>query len=65
LKLFELGFSTGKSSGLGLYLVKKMMDVYGWTITEEGEPGKGVKFVITIASTVLENQLIWENQHAN
>jgi signal transduction histidine kinase len=25
-----------------------MMDVYGWTITEEGEPGKGAKFVITI-----------------
>ena len=35
-KLFEAGFSTGKGSGLGLYLVKKMMDVYGWTITEEG-----------------------------
>jgi hypothetical protein len=25
-----------------------MVAVYGWTITEEGEPGKGVKFVITI-----------------
>jgi PAS domain S-box-containing protein len=45
-KLFDAGFSTGKGSGLGLYLVKKMMDVYGWTITEEGEPGKGAKFVI-------------------
>ena len=48
IKLFEAGFSTGKGSGLGLYLIKKMMDVYGWTITEEGEPGKGAKFIITI-----------------
>jgi PAS domain S-box-containing protein len=47
-KLFDIGFTTGKGSGLGLYLIKKMMDVYGWTITEEGEPGKGAKFVITI-----------------
>jgi PAS domain S-box-containing protein len=47
-KLFEAGFTTGKSSGLGLYLVKKMMDVYGWTITEDGEPGTGAKFTITI-----------------
>ena len=35
-KLFESGFTTGKSSGLGLYLTKKMMDVYGWIITEDG-----------------------------
>jgi PAS domain S-box-containing protein len=47
-KLFDVGFTTGKGSGLGLYLVKKMMDVYGWTITEEGEPDKGAKFTITI-----------------
>jgi signal transduction histidine kinase len=47
-KLFEVGFTTGKGSGLGLYLVKKMMDVYGWEIEENGEPGKGAKFVITI-----------------
>jgi len=49
-KLFEAGFSTGKGSGLGLHLVKKMMDVYGWTIAEEGEEGKGVKFAISIPS---------------
>ncbi|MEM2098911.1 MAG: PAS domain S-box protein [Candidatus Bathyarchaeia archaeon] len=32
----------------GLYLVQKIMGVYGWTITENGEPGKGAKFTITI-----------------
>jgi signal transduction histidine kinase len=47
-KLFTEGFSTGKSTGLGLFLIKKMIDVYGWSITEEGEPGMGAKFVITI-----------------
>jgi len=25
-----------------------MMDVYGWKIEENGEPGKGAKFTITI-----------------
>jgi PAS domain S-box-containing protein len=48
LKVFEKGFSTGNGSGLGLLLIKKIIEVYGWTITEEGESGKGAKFVITI-----------------
>ncbi len=47
-KLFSEGFSTGGSTGFGLFLTKKMIDIYGWNITEEGEPGKGAKFVITI-----------------
>jgi PAS domain S-box-containing protein len=47
-KLFHEGFSTGKSTGLGLFLIKKMVEVYGWTISEEGEPGKGAKISITI-----------------
>ncbi len=47
-KLFIEGFSTGGSTGFGLFLIKKMTAVYGWTITEEGEPGKGVKFVIRL-----------------
>ena len=47
-KVFDEGFSTGGSSGYGLYLVKKMLDIYGWHIEESGEPGKGVQFVIAI-----------------
>jgi PAS domain S-box-containing protein len=47
-KIFDAGFTTGKGSGLGLQLVKKMIDVYGWTIKECGKQGKGAKFVITI-----------------
>jgi signal transduction histidine kinase len=48
VKLFTEGFSTGGSTGFGSFLSKKMMDVYGWTIQETGEAGKGAKFVITI-----------------
>jgi signal transduction histidine kinase len=47
-KLFHEGFTTGKSTGLGLFLIKKMVEVYGWTINEDGEPNIGAKFTITI-----------------
>ncbi|HTY74568.1 MAG TPA: PAS domain S-box protein [Candidatus Nanoarchaeia archaeon] len=47
-QLFKQGFSTGGSSGFGLFLSRKTVEVYGWTISEEGEPGKGTKFVITV-----------------
>ena len=50
-KLFNEGFTTGKGSGHGLYLIRKMMDVYGWTIDETGEPGKGARFTISIPET--------------
>ncbi len=46
--LFKEGFSTGGSTGFGLFLIKKMIDIYGWTITEVGERNKGAKFTITI-----------------
>ncbi len=46
--LFTEGFSTGGSTGFGLFLSKKMMDVYDWKIEENGEPGKGAKFTMTI-----------------
>jgi PAS domain S-box-containing protein len=47
-KIFKQGFSTGNSTGFGLFLSKKVIEVYGWTITEEGRPDEGVKFVMTI-----------------
>jgi PAS domain S-box-containing protein len=48
LKLFSEGFSTGGSTGFGLFLTKKMIEVYGWKIEENGTPGEGAKFTITI-----------------
>ena len=47
-KIFAEGFTTGNGSGLGLKLVKKMIEAYGWTIKEVGTPGKGAIFQITI-----------------
>ena len=46
--LFKEGFSTGGSTGFGLFLTKKMIDIYDWKIEENGEPGTGAKFTITI-----------------
>jgi PAS domain S-box-containing protein len=50
-RLFSEGFSTGGSTGFGLFLIKKMIDVYGWQIQENGKPGEGAKFTITIPKT--------------
>jgi PAS domain S-box-containing protein len=47
-RLFTEGFSTSGTSGFGLYLIRKMMDLYGWVIQENGAPGRGAKFTITI-----------------
>ncbi len=50
-KLFNQGYSTGGSTGYGLYLIKKMTEVYGWTIKENGEAGRGAVFFMTIPKT--------------
>jgi PAS domain S-box-containing protein len=42
--LFQKGF--GKGTGYGLYLIKRICEMYGWAIQENGEPGKGARFVI-------------------
>jgi PAS domain S-box-containing protein len=47
--LFQKGF--GKGTGYGLYLMKRICEIYGWTITENGEPGKGARFTIKMPST--------------
>jgi PAS domain S-box-containing protein len=45
-KIFEEGY--GKHTGYGLYLIRKICEVYGWTISETGEQGKGVEFTIIV-----------------
>jgi len=35
-----------QGSGLGLSLVKKIIELHGWTISLESEPNKGTKFII-------------------
>jgi len=46
--IFDKGF--GDNTGLGLYLAREILATTGFTITEEGEPGKGAKFVIRAPS---------------
>ncbi len=45
-KLFTRGF--GKNTGLGLFLSREILAITGITITENGEPGKGARFEITV-----------------
>lgn len=45
-KIFEEGYGNG--TGIGLYMIQRMCDIYGWSIEETGKEGKGVKFTITI-----------------
>jgi PAS domain S-box-containing protein len=45
-KLFRKGF--GKHTGLGLFLSREILAITGITITENGEPGKGVQFEMTV-----------------
>jgi signal transduction histidine kinase len=44
--LFQKGF--GKNTGLGLFLSQEILAITGLTMREEGEPGKGVQFVIAV-----------------
>jgi PAS domain S-box-containing protein len=48
-KLFTKG--AGQGSGLGLYLIKKTAEVYGWSVEEIGTEGKNAKFAFTIPQT--------------
>lgn len=43
--IFLKGF--GKNTGLGLYFCKEILSVFGVSIKETGEPGKGAQFTIT------------------
>jgi PAS domain S-box-containing protein len=45
-KLFTRGF--GKGTGLGLFLINRTVEFYGWQVQEAGVEGKGALFVFTI-----------------
>ena len=45
-RLFEKGF--GKNTGLGLFLLREILGITDITITENGKPGKGARFEITL-----------------
>lgn len=45
-RIFERGY--GKGTGWGLFLAREILAMTGLTVTENGEPGKGARFVITL-----------------
>jgi PAS domain S-box-containing protein len=46
--LFKEGFTSGKGTGYGLFMIKRICEVYGWAIAETGVPGKGAQFTVNI-----------------
>jgi signal transduction histidine kinase len=46
--LFKEGFTSGKGTGYGLFMIKRICKVYGWTIQETGKQGKGAQFTMLI-----------------
>jgi signal transduction histidine kinase len=57
-KLFQEGY--GKSTGFGLYLIKRICEGYGWTIQETGKHGKGVQFTMTIPKNAKDGTRLCE-----
>ncbi len=53
-KVFDEGY--GKGTGFGLYLIRKICEVYGWTIQETGKKGKGAQFTIAIPKTKINEK---------
>ncbi len=48
-RIFENG--VGKHTGMGLFLVREILNITGMDIYEDGVPGKGARFVITVPSS--------------
>jgi PAS domain S-box-containing protein len=46
-RLFQKGATT-KGTGYGLWLIRRICEMYGWDVQETGEYGKGVRFVMKI-----------------
>ncbi|MDT8783008.1 MAG: PAS domain S-box protein [Candidatus Bathyarchaeota archaeon] len=55
-KIFT-GFTTG-GNGLGLMLVKKMVETYGWSIKEIGVPGEGLRIEINIPKNIEKTNFV-------
>jgi PAS domain S-box-containing protein len=57
-KLFTEGF--GKGTGFGLFLIKRIVEAYGWTIQETGKQGQGAQFTMTIPKIDKEGKKNYE-----
>jgi PAS domain S-box-containing protein len=57
-KIFKEGY--GKGTGYGLYLIRKMCEVYGWSIRETGKHGKGAQFTMTIPKVDSKRKILYK-----
>jgi PAS domain S-box-containing protein len=61
--LFKRGY--GKNTGFGLFLIREILSITGITIDENGEPGRGARFEITVpngAYRFITNQKITDQK---
>ncbi len=61
--LFKRGY--GKNTGFGLFLIREILSITGITIDENGEPGRGARFEITVpngAYRFITNQKITDKK---
>ena len=45
-RIFQRGY--GRNTGLGLFLIREILGITGYSITETGTPGKGARFEIDV-----------------
>ncbi|PKL59945.1 MAG: hypothetical protein CVV33_05215 [Methanomicrobiales archaeon HGW-Methanomicrobiales-4] len=51
-RIFDLGYGTG--DGFGLFLADKLLSIFGITLIENGVPGSGARFELTIPGEILD-----------
>lgn len=56
--LFKEG--VGKHTGYGLFLIKRICEVYGWAIEETGKQGQGAQFTIAIRERDKDGKLLYK-----
>ncbi len=58
-QLFDAFFTTrSKGTGIGLAVVKRIVDQHGWSIRVEDTPGGGATFIVTVPDVSDESSLV-------
>ncbi len=60
-RLFEKGVTT-KGTGYGLWLIRRICEMYGWSVQERGVYGQGVRFVMTIPNEISNVTILTPHQ---
>lgn len=56
-RLFEKGVTT-KGTGYGLWLIRRICEMYGWSVQETGVYGQGVRFVMRIPNNIANSTIL-------